>query len=134
MKLFTPLQPVSTPAERRRRRNLYRILAVQGVLALLMVYFAAVRQNLLVVFVLIGVLFLGNLVLVATASQISSTSWLARKRLREAGYRVCPTCSYDLSASALQGVCPECGDPYSPETLREKWEEAYQKILQKPGN
>lgn len=49
---------------------------------------------------------------------------LAARRLihaRSKLYRICP-CGYDLAGSPIEGLCPECGDAYTPQSLKEHWE------------
>jgi hypothetical protein len=43
------------------------------------------------------------------------------QRARETGWRVCPQCGYDLVALEQSGTCSECGEAFSPESLRRAW-------------
>ena len=43
------------------------------------------------------------------------------ERVRTTGGRVCPRCGYDLEILNACGTCPECGEEFSPETLRRAW-------------
>jgi ssDNA-binding Zn-finger/Zn-ribbon topoisomerase 1 len=133
MKWWKPLEPVATEAERRRRRLIYWSAGVQVMLAITMVYFGALRSNMPVVVICLVLLFMGNIALALAATSVAGGTWAARQALRKSGYRVCPGCRYDLSASPAEGVCPECGATYTPESLRAMWEEAYRKMLEKPG-
>ena len=42
-------------------------------------------------------------------------------RLAAAQGRLCPRCHYELDGLVLAGICPECGDPYTPESLAGAW-------------
>lgn len=48
--------------------------------------------------------------------------------LRRSGFRVCPGCEYDLSASDEAGKCPECGVAYDPVGLERRWREIYARL------
>ena len=54
--------------------------------------------------------------------------------VREAEYRVCPTCGYPLKGLADAGNCPECGEAYELDALREQWESAVKPMFQWPRN
>jgi predicted amidophosphoribosyltransferase len=41
--------------------------------------------------------------------------------LREAKYRFCPHCQYDLTGLDPSGICPECGRRFSPDLLGVMW-------------
>lgn len=43
-------------------------------------------------------------------------------RLRALDYRFCPECAYDLRDAPPSGTCSECGTPFTPASLRERWE------------
>lgn len=43
-------------------------------------------------------------------------------RLRTLNYRSCPECAYDLRKADPAGTCPECGIPFTPESLQSRWE------------
>lgn len=45
--------------------------------------------------------------------------------LKARGFRVCPTCCYDLEGCDSEGPCPECGDLYDPKYLELTWTVAY---------
>jgi len=36
-------------------------------------------------------------------------------------FRICPECGYSLVDLDLEGTCPECGTPYTPEELEVVW-------------
>lgn len=38
-----------------------------------------------------------------------------------AGWRVCPTCIFDLTSSTSSGICPECGTAYTAQSLQSDW-------------
>lgn len=44
-----------------------------------------------------------------------------RRKVREAGGRVCDQCSYSLRGLPDDSRCPECGRPYRYETMRSTW-------------
>jgi hypothetical protein len=39
--------------------------------------------------------------------------------------RICPGCLYDLRTLEESGLCPECGRPYTPSSLKDAWERTY---------
>ena len=43
------------------------------------------------------------------------------ERVQTTGGRVCPRCGYYLETLNTCGTCPECGEEFSPETLRRAW-------------
>ncbi|QYK47623.1 MAG: hypothetical protein KF838_12625 [Phycisphaeraceae bacterium] len=46
-------------------------------------------------------------------------------------YRICP-CGYDLAGSSIEGLCPECGKQYNPQSLKEHWEGGtYEQVIAK---
>ncbi len=61
---------------------------------------------------------------------------LAARRLVHARinqYRIC-SCGYDLAGSPIEGLCPECGKPYNPQSLYEHWEGGtYEQVVAKAG-
>ncbi|MCW5768876.1 MAG: hypothetical protein KIT19_09345 [Phycisphaeraceae bacterium] len=42
--------------------------------------------------------------------------------LRQAQHRVCASCENDLQNASPEGLCPECHEPYTPQSLFEHWE------------
>jgi hypothetical protein len=48
---------------------------------------------------------------------------LLRRRAEACGYLVCDDCTYDLRGVET-GVCPECGQAFTADTLKERWTEA----------
>lgn len=46
-----------------------------------------------------------------------------RRRAEAYGYLVCDECTYDLRGVET-GVCPECGQAFTADTLKERWTEA----------
>jgi len=44
-----------------------------------------------------------------------------RKRVRDSAFRVCGWCGSDLRSESDTGVCPQCGEAYTRESLREAW-------------
>jgi hypothetical protein len=130
---LTKLQSVSTDGERRQRRRFYVITAVQLALASGVVVCALWLRLLPAVLTLVAAIILLNFYLLWQVTRLSGMQWAARERLRKTGYRVCHGCSYDLSSSPDAGVCPECGQEYTPEQLKEAWEASYKKMLEKVG-
>ena len=58
-------------------------------------------------------------------------SWSsARQRRRHAVLfaegRICPKCHYGLIGLPAAGACPECGEHYSPDSLRSAWSLTHQ--------
>lgn len=43
-----------------------------------------------------------------------------RSDLRSTGYKICPECGFDLR-DCLGGRCPECGELFTPQSMREAW-------------
>ncbi|MCX5691937.1 MAG: hypothetical protein NTV94_19445 [Planctomycetota bacterium] len=127
------LEAVASDAERTRRRRLYIVLGFQGIWVSVLLLFASVFHFLPGVIACLVIIILTNFYLLWTATQLSGMQWSMRQRLRKSGYKICPQCSYDLSASPLEGICPECGFAYSPQILKERWESAYQRMLAKSG-
>ncbi len=61
--------------------------------------------------------------LARVAAWIRYRRWRHRaKGARAVAYRMCVRCWYSLAGSPAGGVCPECGEPYTPEDLRERWQ------------
>lgn len=44
-----------------------------------------------------------------------------RRRLRDAQFRLCLHCAYDLSAGEDSGICPECGNQYDVSANIKLW-------------
>lgn len=44
-----------------------------------------------------------------------------KRRVRDRHGSICTHCGYDLGASGPEGVCPECGRPYTVSQLRWRW-------------
>ena len=44
-----------------------------------------------------------------------------RRRVRTAGYKLCPHCGYILQGLPSEHTCPECGEPYKLETVLHDW-------------
>ena len=40
-------------------------------------------------------------------------------------YLVCPRCWYSLKALPEEGMCPECGQPYTSAAIRKIWTQVY---------
>ncbi|MCC6675793.1 MAG: hypothetical protein IT436_01490 [Phycisphaerales bacterium] len=49
----------------------------------------------------------------------------AKRHVQALALRLCPRCRYDLSASAPDGTCPECGRAYTDADLHRIWRAAY---------
>lgn len=45
-----------------------------------------------------------------------------RRRAEACGFLLCDDCTYDLRGVET-GVCPECGEAFTAQTLRERWTE-----------
>lgn len=43
-------------------------------------------------------------------------------RIIKIDFRICPFCDYMLLTGIEDGICPECGCPYSHQSLQETWE------------
>lgn len=127
------LETVASDAERLRRRRLYQVLGFQGVWVILLLCFALVFHFLPGVIACVVVIVITNFYLLWTTTQLSGMQWSTREKLRKSGYKVCPDCSYDLASSPAEGVCPECGTSYTPALLKERWESAYKRMLEKAG-
>lgn len=65
-----------------------------------------------------GAMFLTTLVM--SGSDYRALRML-RRRVAGSWGRVCPECGYDLSRLPEQGECPECGAPFTTESLAEVW-------------
>ena len=127
------LETVASEPERARRRRLYIVLGFQGIWVGLLLCFALVLHFGPGVIVCVVVIVITNFYMLWTTTQLSGMQWSARQQLRRNGYKVCPACSYDLASSPDEGICPECGLAYSPQMLKERWESAYQRMLEKTG-
>lgn len=60
-------------------------------------------------------------VMVAGAATTVIIAVRIRARVRHLRGQVCPNCLYDLSASRPEGVCPECGTPYTKAGIVRQW-------------
>ncbi len=47
-----------------------------------------------------------------------------RRQVRNLDYRVCRKCFYNLTGLPDDGLCPECGKPYSRQSLAKHWGKA----------
>jgi len=70
----------------------------------------------------------GILALLILASSESLIVLLARHRAvklmrsaRDRTYRICPNCSYDISARESISACPECGREYDQQAIELMW-------------
>lgn len=45
--------------------------------------------------------------------------WGKRRRLEARNWNLCGSCGYDTTGTGLAGTCPECGNVFSTEHLRE---------------
>ncbi len=43
------------------------------------------------------------------------------KQAESADFRCCPVCQHDLGGLSAEGRCPECGAPYTPQSLQTAW-------------
>jgi hypothetical protein len=126
--------PVATPRERRLR--IYLRLGACLVLALGVGMALTITRNAGPASVLVQVFMMWALVigLIIAASRLSMAHYEALAHLRATDFRVCPDCSYDLSASTGPVTCPECGQPHTPESLRQRWTEVYERLTNRPGS
>jgi hypothetical protein len=49
----------------------------------------------------------------------------AKRLIDESDAMICPRCRYHLAGLDEQGTCPECGQPYGADDLRELWHRVY---------
>lgn len=73
----------------------------------------------------VGATFATTLLMVFSMKLLTRRRDLARDRLyeavRQAEYRVCPRCCFDLRGHGERGTCPECGRPFDSANLRATW-------------
>lgn len=62
--------------------------------------------------------------------------WQRRRRLYRrvcwSRYRVCTSCLYSLAGHGETGACPECGQPFTADELRETWSRWLKPALSDP--
>jgi len=122
-----PTKPASSPPF-LRRRVVYFITASVGVSLF----------SLAVTFLLHNAIpawaYVTATIIPAIASGVLSV-WLGKAVVREAkaaerlGWKRCWNCGYDLTGVAADGLCPECGKPYTCEGLAAQW----QRLSSQPG-
>ncbi len=55
-------------------------------------------------------------------------TWLESKirgvnrTMARSSWMICPSCRYELEGLSSKGVCPECGDAYTTESLARAWD------------
>lgn len=131
--LVGKLLPVSQAQEVALRRKMYVFVGITFLLATTLVMLMVFRPYpVAMVVVFVGIIAC-KYTLIITAVKLSGLHYNARNSLRKKGYKVCPGCMYDLESLEDQGICPECGQAYTPEGLKSKWESLYTKLLQKAG-
>jgi len=63
-------------------------------------------------------------------SRILASRRACARRVRLAGYRFCPNCTYDLRTLPESGACPECGANFTPADLEGRWRQIYGNLLE----
>lgn len=127
------LEPVTSDAERRLRRTIRAHGAVILLLAFTMVGVMIWQKTAAPIFVFVPII-IGLVTWTAIlASDLGDLHKKARDKLRREGYKFCARCEYDLATLPDEGLCPECGSPYTRAELEAHWEHAYKRLLDKPG-
>lgn len=69
----------------------------------------------------------GGMVLLMFAATCAFYGARARgwRTLKEADFMICPQCRYDLRSIEDHAACPECGAPFTPDSLFETWRWSY---------
>ena len=127
------LEPVASDPERNLRRRLHWLGGAVVLLAVAMIIAILAARSPKPVFLVIPMILTMVAWIGVTSSRLGDLHARARRNLREGGYKCCPQCGYDLRTLADEGACPECGSAYSPLSLRQHWEKAYRRLLDKPG-
>ncbi len=72
-------------------------------------------------------LIIAILTAIATVVAMAGTIPVLRKRhaMEAVEFRVCPRCGFSLSGLPKDGICPECGTPFSQERLTQYWKRRY---------
>ncbi len=120
-----PDAPDDAPSHRsflRRSLTPEQIITALFVVAFaaMLLYLHTAHPHLVDVFVNVGVIVLG----VAWGGSWVVFRYLNRKRYREArasDFRRCTRCMHDLAGLAEEGVCPECGAPFTLVALEQAW-------------
>lgn len=107
-----------------RDERIVRLLPTSGFIAFAVLWFVDIqlkRPN-----VIIQYCGMASLLLVGVGLLLMKRSERrARQLIRSGQVHVCPRCCYSLIGLDASGDCPECGVPYSPETLRQRWAVQY---------
>lgn len=121
--------PVATPRE-RRLRSVLRVypFVIVGFAMLLVAMLIAGLVPPKTVAILLGVAWFSTMGLLVFASRLAGAYYAGRQHLRNHRYMVCPACEYDLGELAESAACPECGQAYNPQSLRETWENIYSRL------
>lgn len=119
------LEPVASDPERSLRRRLHWLGGAVVLLAVAMIIAILAARSPKPVFLVIPMILAMVAWIGVTSSRLGDLHARARRDLREGGY--------DLRTLADEGACPECGSAYSPLSLRQHWEGAYRRMLDKPG-
>jgi len=126
---------LATREETLLRRGVFGMLAVTGACAVGVVVLGLWLGRVWMVGPLVAMIGMAHFVNLVLLTKLSGANFVARQGLRLSGYRTCPGCAYDLSFSRAEaGVCPECGEAFTTESLKQVWEARYKEVLRKPGN
>ncbi len=127
------LEPVTNDAERRLRRFVRALGAIILTIAFSMVGIMIWQKSAAPIFVFVPIIIGLAAWTVILTSDLGDLHKKARDQLRREGYKFCTRCEYNLATLPDEGVCPECGASYNRAMLEAHWEQAYMRLLDKPG-